>query len=106
MKSDEKNQAFDANEFPALQDFLSAYLHEDFGEEYVSAAEAVNAFFAEASGDQVEDVREEWLRLRESLMGHSFGEIQNAIRRLGAAWQPSNEEEWRSVDEILSRPRA
>ena len=42
MKHDEKKQGFDANEFPALQEFLSAYLHQDFGEEYDSAAGAVN----------------------------------------------------------------
>jgi hypothetical protein len=106
MKRDEKKQGFDANEFPALQEFLSAYLHQDFGEEYDSAAGAVNAFLAEASGDQIQDVQEEWLRLRGTLAGQTFGEIQNAIRRLGAAWQPSNEQEWKSVDEILSRPQA
>ena len=30
---------FDANEFPVLKEFFSGYLHEDFSDEYGSAAE-------------------------------------------------------------------
>lgn len=102
----EPKKGFDPNDFPALQDFLPAYLHEDFGEEYDSATEAVKAFLEEASGDQMRDVQEEWQRLRKMLAGRPLGEVQGAMRRLGAAWQPANEAEWKSVDEILSRWQA
>ena len=98
----EEKKLFDPNDFPALQEFLPAYLHEDFGEEYGSATEAVKGFLAEASGDEVQNVRDEWLRLRKTIAGRSFGEVQSTIRHLGAAWQPTDEAEWKSVDEILS----
>ena len=42
---------FDPDEFSALQDFFSGYLHEDFSEEYGSASEALEAFLSDASGD-------------------------------------------------------
>ena len=105
MKHEEKKE-FDPNDFPALQEFLPAYLHEDFGEEYESAAEAVKEFLAEASGDEIQNVKDEWQRLRRLLAGRSFGEVQSAIRGLGAAWQPADDAEWKSVDEILSSSQA
>ncbi len=105
MKHEEKRR-FDPNDFPALQEFLAAYLHEDFGEEYDSAGEAVREFLVEASGDELQNVKEEWLRLHKVLRGRTFSELRSAIRRLGAAWQPADEDEWKRVDEILTGPQA
>ena len=105
MKHEEK-QGFDPNDYPALQEFFPAYLHEDFAEEYESAGEAVKEFLAEASGDEVQNVRDEWLRLQKALAVRSFAEVQSAVRSLGAAWQPANEAEWKSVGEILSGSQA
>lgn len=98
----EEGKRFDANDYPALQEFFPAYLHEDFAEEYESADEAVKEFLAEASGDEIQNVRDEWLRLRKTMAGRSFAEVQSAVSSLGAAWQPANEAEWKRVDEILS----
>jgi hypothetical protein len=105
MKHEER-KGFDPNDYPALQEFLPAYLHEDFAEEYESASEAVKEFLAEASGDEIQNVRDEWLRLRKTLGDRSFSEVQGAVRSLGAAWQPANEAEWKSVGEILSGGQA
>ncbi|HEY1469976.1 MAG TPA: contact-dependent growth inhibition system immunity protein [Candidatus Acidoferrum sp.] len=105
MKHEEGNR-FDANDYPALQEFFPAYLHEDFAEEYESAVEAVKEFLAEASGDEIQNVRDEWLRLRKALADRSFAEVQSAVGSLGAAWQPANKAEWKSVDEILSGSQA
>ena len=101
MKHEEKKE-FDPNDYPALQEFFPAYLHEDFAEEYGSAGEAVKEFLAEASSDEVQNVRDEWLRLRKALAVRSFAEVQSAMLSLGGAWQPANEAEWKSLDEILS----
>jgi hypothetical protein len=106
MKHEGKKKEFEPDDFPALQEFLSAYLHQDFAEEYGSAAEAVKAFLAEASGDEIQDVKDEWSRLRRLLAARALGEVQTAIRRLGAAWQPADEAEWKGVDEILSGSQA
>jgi hypothetical protein len=105
MKHEEK-KGFDPTDYPALQEFFPAYLHEDFAEEYESAGEAVKEFLAEASGDEVQNVRDEWLRLQKALAVRSFAEVQSAVRSLGAAWQPANEAEWKGVGEILSGSQA
>jgi hypothetical protein len=105
MKHEEK-KALDPNDYPALQELFPAYLHEDFAEEYESAAEAVKEFLSEASCDEIQDVRDEWFRLRKVLTGRPFVEVQSAVNSLGAAWQPANEAEWKSVDEILSGRQA
>jgi hypothetical protein len=97
---------FDKADYPALLEFLPAYLHQDFGEEYGSAAEAVTAFLADASGEEILQVKGEWHRLHQVLGERSLGEWQAALRQLGGAWQPQSEQEVRSVSEILSRAKA
>jgi hypothetical protein len=102
MHEEKKDAPFDPGNFPALLEFLPAYLHQDFGEEYDSAAEALKAFLSEASGDEIRDVREEWMRFRKSLTGRPLAEIQAALGQLGSAWAPENEDELKNVDEILA----
>jgi hypothetical protein len=97
---------FDKAEYPALLEFVPAYLHQDFAEEYGSAAEAVMAFLADATGDEILQVKGEWQRLHQALGEHSLGEWQAALRQLGGAWQPQSAQEVRSVSEILSRAKA
>jgi len=97
---------FDKADYPALLEFVPAYLHQDFGEEYGSAAEAVTAFLADASGDEIVQVKEEWHRLYQVLGDRSLGEWQAALRQLGGAWQPQSVQEVQSVSEILSRAEA
>ena len=94
---------FDPDEFPALQDFLGGYLHEDFSEEYGSAPEALEAFLSDASGDEIQNVKEEWQRFRILLKDRPFEETQAALRRLGAAWLPVHTRDIDVLDEILSR---
>ena len=102
----EKKNAFDAESYPALMEFLPAYLHEDFGEEYGSAEQAITALISDASGDQVRNVKEEWQTLRQSLARHPWQDILRALAELGTSWQPQSEQELQAVDEILSRAEA
>jgi hypothetical protein len=97
---------FDKADYPALLEFVPAYLHQDFGQEYGSAAEAVTAFLADASGDEILQVKDEWRRLLHVLGDRSLGEWQAALRQLGGAWLPQSVQEVRSVTEILSRAEA
>ncbi len=92
--------------FPALSEFLPAYLHEDFGEEYGSPADAVKAFLSDANGSDIQSLREEWPLFRKSFAGRPLSEIQHALVRLGSAWHPQTEQELASVDEILSQAEA
>jgi CdiI immunity protein len=105
MTHEEKHEKahFEPDNFSALQDFFGGYLHEDFMGEYGSAAEALQAFLSDASGDEIQNVKEEWQRFRAALKDRPFVETQAALRRLGAAWQPANIAELDALDEILSR---
>jgi hypothetical protein len=102
----ETENLFDPSNFPALLEFLPAYLHEDFGEEYGSVAQAITALIADASGDQIYNLRQEWNALRELFAGQPLQHLQQALRELGAAWHPQSEQEVRSVDEILRQAEA
>ena len=96
----------DPQNYPALREFLPAYLHEDFGGEYGSAAKAMTALVSDASADQIRILREEWRRLRRGLAGQPLHAVQQALVEIGAAWHPRSERELQEVDEILSRAEA
>ncbi|HKM67106.1 MAG TPA: hypothetical protein VJX70_08065 [Candidatus Acidoferrum sp.] len=103
---EQKPNTFDAENYPALLEFLPAYLHEDFGEEYGSATQAFAALIGDASGDQIRNVREEWQALRQAFSGQPWQNLQDALVQLGTAWRPQSEAELQAVDEMLSRAEA
>jgi len=94
---------FDPADYPALRDFFPAYLHQDFGEEYGSAADALRGFLAEASGDEIVQAKEEWNAFRKAFRSRPLQEIQTAVRRLGSAWQPESQAQLKEWDEIFSQ---
>jgi hypothetical protein len=107
MTDDQKKaNHFDPESYPALMEFLPAYLHEDFGVEYGSAERAFAALVSDANGDQIRNVKEEWQALRKIFLGRPLPDVQNGLAQLGAAWQPQSEQELQAVDEILSRADA
>ena len=107
MTGEAKNShPFEPESFPSLMEFLPAYLHEDFGEEYGSAARAFAALVSDANGDQIRNVKEEWLALRQAFSGRPLPDIHSGLAQLGAAWQPQSEQELQSVDEILAQAEA
>jgi len=106
MKDGGKGGAFAAADYPALRELLAGYLHEDFQESSGTAAEAMEAFLKEAREDEIQQVSEEWKRLRAHFAGRPLAESQAALVRLGIAWRPASEEELRRVDEILTRGKA
>ncbi len=107
MTADEKKaNHFDPESYPALMEFLPAYLHEDFGVEYGSAARAFAALVSDASGDQIRNVKEEWQALRLAFSGRTLPDMQSGLAQLGAAWQPQSEQELQAVDEILRQAEA
>jgi hypothetical protein len=105
-EGERKSNHFDPENYPALMEFLPAYLHEDFGVEYGSAARAFAALVSDANGDQIRNVKEEWTALRQALSERTLPEIQRGLARLGAAWQPQSEQELQAVDEILQQAEA
>jgi hypothetical protein len=98
-----EQRPFDPADYPALREFFPAYLHQDFGEEYGSAAGAVKGFLTDATGDEILQVKEEWKALRTALRGRSFEETQRAFDQLGSSWLPENEAELQELDKLLSQ---
>jgi hypothetical protein len=97
---------FDPSDYPALREMLPAYLHQDFADEYGTAAAAIKGFLEEAGGDEILQVKEDWVRFRKSLAGRPLKEIQTAVGRLGSAWTPQSEADLKRLDEILARAQA
>jgi hypothetical protein len=101
-----KTKHFEPDNYQALMEFLPAYLHEDYGVEYGSAARAFAALVSDANGDQIRSVKEEWQALRQIFSGRPLPDIQKGLMQLGAAWQPQSEQELQAVDEILRQAEA
>jgi len=102
MTGEQEKERFDPENYPALLEFLPAYLHEDFVEEYGSVAKAFEALVGDASGDQVRNVRDEWQALRRTFTGKSLDDFNQALAELGIAWQLQSADELRGVDDILN----
>lgn len=107
MHQDPKEKKpFDPVDFPALREFFSAYFHQDFVEEYGSPETAVKSFLADASGDEILQVKEEWKAFRGASRGCPFEASRAALEKLGSAWSPEDEGQVERLDEILSRAEA
>jgi hypothetical protein len=98
----ENTAGFDANEFPVLKEFFSGYLHEDFNDEYGSAASAARAFRGDASLEESAQARQEWARLRKILTGRSIPEVQTSLQKLGGSWRPQDLNEFHSLDSVFT----
>jgi hypothetical protein len=98
----ENAAGFDASEFPVLKEFFSGCLHEDFNDEYGSAAIAARAFRGDASPEESAQARQEWAKLRKILTGRSILEIQTSLQKLGGAWQPQDLDEFHSLDAVFT----
>jgi CdiI immunity protein len=90
-----------AEDYPTLGEFFSAYLHQDFRNEYGSATKAAKHYLADASPEDGQTLRNEWQKLREKLAGQPLPVIQAAVRQLGAAWLPDSEAALNQIDIAL-----
>jgi hypothetical protein len=96
-----KAAGFDASEFPVLKEFFSGYLHEDFNDEYGSAAIAARAFRGDASPEESIRAGLEWAKLRKILSGRSMPEVQTSLQKFGGAWRPQDLDEFQSLDAVF-----
>lgn len=87
--------------FPALRDFFSGYLHQDFREEYRSAVEAATAFRDDATQAELTAVQREWKVWRKTQEGFSSSELAAAIRKLGGAWQPRSDADLAALEQAF-----
>lgn len=105
-KKNEKVPVVNAAEFPCLREFFSGYLHEDFVDEYGSAAGAARAFFGDASLEEAATTREEWAKLRQILAGQPITEVHAALHKLGGAWRPVEPQELETMDAAFRAKKA
>ena len=76
-------------QFPALQQFLRGYLHEDWKQEYESVQEAAHDFWEDADADERNRVRDQWLAFTKAIENKPLEVVRRRLRELGSAWQPS-----------------
>ena len=92
--------------FPALEAFCAAYLNQDVHEIYGSAAAAVDAFRADASADEVRQLRSEWAAFRAALpRGASADRLARFEHTFAAGWAPSRFSQVAAVFARLSAPK-
>ena len=103
MTSKKKIAKKGSTDFPALRDFFSGYLHQDFRDEYGSAAGAAEAFRQDASESDLRAILQEWKKWRKSLEHASLDEIATATGSLGAAWQPQSLADLDRIAQSLSQ---
>lgn len=104
-KKERPPAAVDAAKFPALKEFFSGYLHEDFVDEYGSVAGAARAFFGDASREEAAQASTEWTSLNSLLNGKPLSEVQTVLPKLGGAWRPESWEELHALDAAFKKTR-
>jgi hypothetical protein len=91
-----------AADFPALRQFLRGYLHEDWREEYDSAADAARQFAEDADACELRQVAEEWQRFREHTKNWSLAAINDVLSgTLGGSWRVTDPSELDAVSLVL-----
>jgi hypothetical protein len=101
-KNRNKPAANSVSEFPALREFFSGYLHQDFCDEYGSAAGAATAFRKDASDAEIKAVRKEWEQWRTALARASAAQLVSELRKLGANWQPHSQADLDELEKSLN----
>ena len=98
-----KKKAGETSEFPALRQFFSGYLHQDFTDEYGSALEAARAFQRDADKSELAAIRKEWKSWHAAVENLSADSLASELRKLGAAWAPLNLATLDEVGQILEQ---
>jgi hypothetical protein len=78
----------DPTDFPQLRQVFNGYLHEDFLDEYGSAAEALKAFDEDADQDERARFRAEVTRFLDATKDLSDEDMNALLARLGSRWTP------------------
>ncbi len=91
--------------FPAIEAFADAYLNQDVHDIYGGPRQAVEAFLADASPDDVRALREEWAAFHAALpRGASADRLARFQHAFAAGWTPSRFSQVAAVFARLSAP--
>jgi len=94
--------------FPALANFLTGYLHEDYPVTHGSLANAVRAFIADAAPAQRRQLVEELETLTRRLSGRQLRVVRRFITAdLRSRWEPRSHDDLRQLLDLFrgSEPR-
>jgi acyl-CoA reductase-like NAD-dependent aldehyde dehydrogenase len=97
--NDPESANISAADSPALRDFLRGYFNEDMLDEYGSAEAAARQFWEDADEKQRKALTREWARLLER--NKSLPAANNAIHKLGSAYQFEDDGEIKKVSEVF-----
>lgn len=99
-RRERKAPAVDPGGFPTLREFLRAYLHEDFADEFGSAVGAAAAFLRDASAEELAALRADAAPFRERTSALLLGDTRRLLAEgFGCAWRPGSRKE---VDAVLA----
>ena len=93
----QKDRTGGTAKYPALRQFFSGYLHQDFADEYSSAVDAAKAFRREAGKSELAAIKNEWKSWRAALQNLPANSLASELRKLGAAWAPLS---FAALDEV------
>lgn len=82
-----------ASDYRELRRVFSGYLHEDFLQEYDSAAAALRAFEADADPGERRRFRAEATRFLRATASLPFADVSALLNQLGSRWAPASREE-------------
>lgn len=92
------------DDLPILAGFLGGYLHDDWQDEFGSAAAAVYAFIGEADLDDVEELAADWAVLAAATRDLDVGRTNGLLReRFRSGWSLISKGEIEAVAEELER---
>ena len=91
--------------FPAIEAFAAGYLNQDLYDIYGSPAAAADAFLADASAEDVRQLREEWIAFQAALpRGASVERLARFQHAFAAGWAPSRFSQVAAVFARLGAP--
>lgn len=79
-------------EYPALENFLSAYFHQDWAAEHGSPDAVVSYFLDHESDAEIANVRRDLARLASQALPET--ELAHRFRALGCEYEPGSYGEW------------
>ena len=90
--------------YPALRAFLRGYLHQDFAAVHGSVRAAAEAFLADASADERDQLVRELETLVETVSKQKTRSIRGFMTDgLGSGWMPTSREEIMELLEVIRR---
>src|SRR3546814_7531669 len=87
------------SDFPALENFLSAYFHQDWRVEHDAPDAVVSSFLDGEDAEQVAAVRAELARLSAQDLGEEA--LGNRMRVLGCEYDPRSEEHTSELQSLM-----